>query len=131
MGDDNNIAQLISAATSRWGSVPDALRSELTELFSAALSTATAAEQETLLVTNPTSRPQRLQLAVIATDRKLDSMYHQEWCELSVSQRGALFLVYRRRDGQHYASRYDEGVTLPETLIAQLPPALAEALLDA
>lgn len=128
---DPRLDRLIATATGRWDAVPDALRDELAALFAPALAAADAAEPETLLVANPVTRPQRLRLGVVATDRDLDRMYRMEWCELGVTARGELILVYRRRNGDHYATVYDAGVTLPETLVIQLPPALAEALLDA
>jgi len=126
---DPRLDQLEAAACLRWTTVPEALRSELRTVFAEALAAADAAEAETIPVMNPTLRPQRLRLQVLAADRSQDAMYQQEWCELSAAANGALYLVYRRRDGDTYAVRYDGGVTMPEALAKQLPGVLAEAIL--
>jgi len=114
----------------RWSDPPAAAVSALDAELEPALARAGEAEPETLLVMNPTSRPRRLQLAVVCDDRSLDEMYHQEWCELAVAAAGQLYLIYRRRDGEDYGVAWDQGVTLPASLQPALPEALAVALLD-
>lgn len=126
---DTRLDGLLSALCLRWSAVPEALSAELRPLLAEALAAADAAEAEVIPVMNPTLRPQRLRLHVLAADRSQDAMYQQEWCELSVASKGGCYLVYRRRDGDHYAVHYDAGVTLPEALARQLPDALAEAIL--
>ena len=126
---DSRIDQLVAAACLRWRAVPPALDQELRALFAGALDAADAAATEVIPVMNPTLRPQRLRLHPLVTDHRQDAMYHQEWSELAVAANGGLYLVYRRRDGDHYAVRYDQGVTLPAALVESLPDTLAEALL--
>ena len=126
---DPRIDSLVANATPRWSAFPAAQKDALAVFLADALAAADAAEPETILVTNPTSRPQRLRLHVVASDRELDRMYQQEWCELSVAANGSLYLIYRRRDGEDYATRMDTGVTMPATLCTVLPDPLAEGLL--
>jgi len=127
--EDDRLDRLETECCQRWQHFPADQREALRELLLGALDGAVRAVPETILVTNPTSRPQRLRLHPVASDRELDRMYHQEWCELSVASGGGLYLVYRRRDGEDYATRYDAGVTMPATLCESLPEPLAEALL--
>jgi len=92
--------------------------------LSPALRTAAAADAEVLTVMNPVMRPVTLRLASLATDTALDAMYAQEWAELSVSANGALYLVYRRRDGEDYAVEWSPATSLPASLLRQLEPTL-------
>ncbi len=126
---DPRIDQLEAAACLRWKAFPTGQRAALRRLLAEALVAADAAEPETVPVMNPTLRPQRLRLAVLASDRSLDRMYQQEWSELAAGANGQLYLLYRRRDQEDYAIRYDAGVTLPSNMSEILPEALAEALL--
>lgn len=106
------------------------LRADLAELLGPVLEQAQEAASETLLVTSPTSRPRRLKLAVLAHDRRLDVMYQQEWAELSLSSAGELLLAYRHRDRQgDYAVVWSSATSLPDSMSADLPEALADALL--
>ena len=107
---------------------PDQLAA-LDDLLSDAIRRADAAEVEVLTVMNPVSRPQRLQLATIVSDAGLDTMYRQEWAELSASHDGRCFLVYRRRDGNHYAIQWTKATTLPASMLDVMPEPLTVALL--
>lgn len=126
---DERLDRLEASVCLRYRQVPEELRARLRPLLAAALSAADAAEPEVVQVINPTLRPQRLRLHAVATDRSQDRMYQQEWCEVAVAANGHLYLIYRRLDGAHHATRYDGGVTLPATMAAVLPEPLAEALL--
>ncbi len=112
----------------RWKAFPEAeaLDRELTD----ALERAAAAAPETLTVSTPVSRPMRLHLAILAEDRNLDPLYQREWAELSVSDRGVCYLVYRRRDGGHYAIEWSPSTLLPGTMGQQLSEPLAMAMLE-
>ena len=112
----------------RWTEFPEteALGQELR----AALAQAADAAPEVLTVSTPTSRPMRLRLAVLAVDRNLDPFYQREWAELAVSDRGVCYLVYRRRDGGHYAIEWSPSTVLPGTMNQQLPDLWAMAMLE-
>lgn len=127
---DGAVESVRKQCWSRWPTPPESDVTALDAMFTPLLQQAAEATAETLLVTNPTSRPRRLQLAVICDDRSLDAMYHQEWCELSIAANGLLLLIYRRRDGDDYAVSWDAAVTLPSTLLPQVPDELAVALFD-
>lgn len=102
----------------------------LNTLLHQALAQAAAAEPETIEVLGTTTRPRRLRLAVLAADHGVDAMYQLEWVELAASDAGELFLVFRRRDGQNYATACGQATALPTTLANSLPEPLAAALLD-
>jgi hypothetical protein len=123
------IERAYAAVTERWQAFPDSQVDELKELLSQGHAAADAAAVEILTVMNPTTRPQPLRLAVLARDDGIDNLYHQEWCELAIEAGGGLYLVYRRKDGNHYAVSWSPATTLPETLQRALPPALALAVL--
>ena len=123
-------ARLRSQLLTRWRAFPESERGALDALLDGALERAAAAEAEVLTVMNPVSRPQRLRLAVIVGEGDLDSMYHNEWAELSVSHEGRCYLVYRRRDGGDYAVEWSPATMLPPTLMRRLPDPLATALLE-
>jgi len=112
----------------RWTEFPeaDAFDQALREV----LVQAAEAVPEVLTVSTPTSRPMRLRLAVLAVDRNLDPFYQREWAELAVSDRGVCYLVYRRRDGGHYAIEWSPSTVLPGTMNQQLPDLLAMAMLE-
>ena len=112
----------------RWTEFPeaDAFEQELRDV----LVQAAAATPEVLTVSTPTSRPMRLRLAVLAVDRNLDPFYQREWAELAVSDRGVCYLVYRRRDGGHYAIEWSPSTVLPGTMNQQLPDLWAMAMLE-
>lgn len=112
----------------RWTEFPeaDAFDQALREV----LGQAAEAAPEVLTVSTPTSRPMRLRLAVLAVDRNLDPFYQREWAELAVSARGVCYLVYRRRDGGHYAIEWSPSTVLPGTMNQQLPDLWAMAMLE-
>ena len=103
------------------GAAPHA---EIERELGEALARATAATPAVITVMNPVTRPVTLQLAVLATDDQLDTMYAQEWGEFSLGADGELYLVYRRRDGNDYATRWTPATTLPASLLGALSPAL-------
>lgn len=109
---------------------PDALRPSLRAELSDALERARQAEPVTMTVMNPTSVPRVLRLGVLVTDGDLDTMYAQDSAELSVSDTGSLYLVYRLRDGGDYAVEWTPATTLPQTMVQRLTPALVSALLE-
>ena len=119
-------AQLLT----RWRSFPPRTLEALEHLLDEGLARAEQAEPEVLTVMNPVSRPMRLRLAPIAADADLDRMYHRASAELSLSEDGRCFLVYRQRDGGDYAVLWSGATSLPEALLARLPEPLAAALLD-
>ena len=124
------LARLRAQVLARWNAFPDKLRDELDALLAEALSRAAATGPETLTVMDPTSRPQRLQLATVVAEADLDSFYHNEWAELAVSHDGRLFLVYRRRDGGDYAVTWSQATTVPAPIMQALPDVLAVAILE-
>ena len=124
------LARLRAQVLARWRAFPDARRGELDALLAGALTRAAAADPEVLTVMDPTSRPQRLRLAIVVAEADLDSFYHNEWAELAVSHDGRLFLVYRRRDGGDYAVTWSQATTVPAPIMRALPDVLAVALLE-
>ena len=124
------LARLRAQVLARWRAFPDARRGALDALLAGALTRAAAADPEVLTVMDPTSRPQRLRLAVVVAEADLDSFYHNEWAELAVSHDGRLFLVYRRRDGGDYAVTWSQATTVPAPIMQALPDVLAVALLE-
>lgn len=127
--DEDARARLLERVLERWRAFPDDLRGALEAELERGLAAAAGAAPETLTVMNPVSRPRRLRLATLAADRALDTMYHREWAELSVSDDGRLYLVYRRRDGGDYAIEWSPATTLPATLQEALSEPLSLALL--
>ncbi len=127
---DNPLARLRSQILIRWTAFPQTQSGELDALLSDALERAAVAEPEVLTVMDPTSRPQRLRLATVVEAADLDSFYHNEWAELTVSHDGRLFLVYRRRDGGDYAVTWSQATTVPVPVMRGLPDVLATALLE-
>ena len=124
------LARLRAQVLARWNAFPDKLRDELDALLAEALARAAATGPEALTVMDPTSRPQRLQLATVVAEADLDSFYHNEWAELAVSHDGRLFLVYRRRDGGDYAVTWSQATTVPAPIMQALPDVLAVAILE-
>ena len=124
------LARLRAQVLARWCAFPDARRDELDALLAGALTRAAATDPEVLTVMDPTSRPQRLRLAVVVAEADLDSFYHNEWAELAVSHDGRLFLVYRRRDGGDYAVTWSQATTVPAPIMQALPDVLAVAMLE-
>lgn len=122
------LERLRSQLLQRWKAFPET--QALDRALKEALEQATQAEPETITVSTPVSRPMRLRLAVLAVDRNLDPFYQREWAELSVSSRGMCYLVYRRRDGGHYAIEWSPSTVLPGTMNQQLPDLLAMAMLE-
>jgi hypothetical protein len=114
----------------RWRQFPPERLDELDAELDAALTQAQAAKPEMLTVMNPVSRPLRLRLAVLVSDRDLDPLYRLEWAELAVSDRGRCYLVYRRRDGGDYAIEWSPSTTLPASMADDLSDVLALALLE-
>lgn len=127
---DSDLDRLKDQVLARWRAFPPALSSTLDSELSAALEQSRTATPELMTVMNPVSRPTQLKLGLLVTDAGLDTMYAQEWGELCVSDAGCLYLVYRRRDGNHYAIVWTPATTLPPTMMACLSPALAAALLE-
>ena len=119
-------AQLLA----RWRAFPEDQHEALDALLAAGLDEAEAAPAEVITVMNPVSRPARLRLAALVSDAGLDRMYRQEWAELSVSDRGHCYLVYRRRDGARYAIEWSPATSIPESMMSALPDVLALAMLD-
>lgn len=118
---------LIATLTARWSAFPEPHASALRERLEQALSQAQAASPEVITVAGTTTRPQVLRFAVLATASS-DDWYHQEWSEFCVAAEGGAWIVYRRRDGQHYAAPYSAGSALPEGLMTNLEPCLVLAL---
>ena len=87
-------------------------------------------EPERITVMNPVSRPTRMRLGVLLTDAGLDTMYSQEHAELSVSDTGKLYLVYRRSQSGDYAIEWSPATTLPPTMMDSLSEPLAEVMLS-
>jgi len=87
-------------------------------------------DPERITVMNPVSRPARMRLGVLLTDAGLDTMYSQECAELSVSDTGKLYLVYRRSQSGDYAIEWTPATTLPPTMMDSLSEPLAEVLLN-
>lgn len=114
----------------RWRSFPPGPMEALERLLDDGLERARAAEPELITVMNPATRPMRLRLAPLAADADLDRMYHRASAELSVSDDGRCYLVYRQRDGGDYAVLWSGATALPEALLARLPEPLAAALLE-
>ncbi len=127
MGEPAAIDRLRQALHRGRNAAPEA---ELDAVLTEALERAAAAAPETIEVLATTTRPRRLQLAVLAADHSVDTMYQQEWVELSASASGELLLVFRRRDGASYATPCGQATALPPTLATALPEPLAAALLD-
>lgn len=113
----------------RWTAFPAADRAALDALLQEALARAAQAERERLTVAGVSTHPLPLRLAVLVSDAELDTMYRQEWAELSVSDDGRCYLVYRRRGGNDYALEWTPATTLPESMARALPDVLALALL--
>lgn len=113
-----------------WRQPPAALCDALDAILAEALQRAAATEAEVLTVMNPTSRPQRLRLAVVADDAALDSFYHNQWAEFAISDQGRAYLLYRRRDGGDYAVEWSTATSVPGGLMARLPDALAEVMFE-
>ena len=128
--DDTAMQRLRTQLLQRWTRFPAAPRAALDELLRDGLARAATAASETITVTSPVSRSQRLRLATLVSDRALDAMYQQEWAELAVSSSGRCYLIYRRRDGGDYAIEWSPSTTLPTTMTALLPDELALAMLE-
>jgi len=129
MAESDPLRRLRKQLLQRWRAFPSDQSAALDTVLRAALAEAEAAEPELITVMNPVSRPQRLQLATLVSDKGLDTMYYLEWGELAVSHAGHCYLVYRRRDGGSYAIEWSPATTLPTTMAGQLPDCLALAML--
>ena len=124
------LERLRAQVLERWHAFPRERADELDALLGDALAHAGKAEPELLTVMNPTSRPQRLRLAVLVGEAELDSFYGREWAELCVSAQGRCYLVYRRRDGGDYAVEWSPSTTIPGTMMSALPDVLELAMLE-
>jgi hypothetical protein len=124
------LQHLLDQLLQRWRQFPPDRLAELSGELETALAEAGNAQPELLTVMNPTSRPLRLRLAVLVSDRDLDTFYRQEWAELAVSDRGRCYLVYRRRGGGDYAIEWSPATTLPASMAGELSEVLALALLE-
>ena len=118
---------LLETLTSRWSTYPQEYAQDLHTLLEKALTEAASASPEVLTVAGTTTRPQVLKLANLAKASS-DDWYAQDWTEFACSHDGQAFIVYRRKDGEHYAAPWSEGSALPEDLMKSLPPALVMAL---
>ncbi len=107
----------------------DNIRHQLEAELASAISQCFTEESERITVMNPVSRPTRMRLGVLLTDAGLDTMYSQEHAELSVSDTGKLYLVYRRSQSGDYAIEWSPATTLPPTMMDSLSEPLAEVLL--
>ncbi|TVR46194.1 MAG: hypothetical protein EA402_02960 [Planctomycetota bacterium] len=121
------IDALFNALTGRWSAFPEPQRSQLRERIEQALNAAAEAQPEVITVAGHSTRPQVLRLHPLATASS-DDWYQQEWTEFAVAAEGGAWIVYRRRDGQHYAAPFSEGSALPETLMKSLEPCLVMAI---
>ena len=129
MADQDPLNRLRKQLLLRWQTFPADQLNDLDSILSSALIDAAAAEPELITVMNPVTRPRRLQLATLVSDKGLDTMYQLEWAELAISSEGQCYLVYRRRSGGDYAIVWSPATTLPATMPGQLPESLALALL--
>ena len=102
------------------------LKAELLSAFNACFIN----DPERITVMNPISRPTRMRLGVLHSDADLDTMYSQERAELSVSDSGKLYLVYRRSQSGDYAIEWTPATTLPPTMMDSLSEPLADVLLS-
>jgi hypothetical protein len=94
-----------------------------------ALAAAAAAAPETIMVSDATSRPLPLRLAVVVADHGADPMYQREWVEFAVEARGGLYVVYRFKNGEDHAVPWMPSISLPDGLMRSFGPALAAAVL--
>jgi hypothetical protein len=124
------IGRLRAQLLRRWRAFPEEKSRALDRELEGALKRAAEADPEVITVMNPMSRPLTRRLATLVTDGGLDKMYRQEWAELAVSEDGCCYLVYRRRDGNHYAIEWSPATALPETMMSELSEPLASALLE-
>ena len=128
MSEQHNILQeLITALTARWQQFPDDLQQELLQLLGEAITSASSQQPEVITVAGTTTRPQVLRLACIAKASS-DDWYRQAWTEFAISHDGHAWIIYRRKDGEHYAAPWSEGSAMPEDLLKSLPPCLVMAL---
>lgn len=127
---DAPLDKLCRQLLQRWRHFPEDDLTRLRELLSGALASAAAAEAEVITVMSPVSHPARLQLARLVAEADLDSFYHQEWAELSVSHDGTCYLIYRRQDGGDYAVTWSSATSVPTGMLASMPPELAKAMLE-
>jgi len=105
------------------------LQQELKSELASAINQCFSNDPERITVMNPVSRPIRMRLGIVLTDAGLDTMYSQERAELSVSDSGKLYLVYRRSQSGDYAIEWTPATTLPPTMMDSLSEPLAEVLL--
>lgn len=120
--------RLFAQITPGWDDFPEA--GALRALIEDALARAAGAERESLTITSPTSRRRSVRLAVLCGPASLDSFYAGEAAELSTSDTGECYLVYRRNDGGDYAVQWSTATALPESLVAACPDVLARAMFD-
>jgi hypothetical protein len=107
-----------------------ARQDELDELLLEALTRAAKTDVQLITVTSPASRLLRLRLAPVTERASLDTLYNGESAELSVSDDGRCFLVYRRNDGGDYAVQWSTATLVPEALLREIPDVLASAMFD-
>lgn len=130
MAEFTPLQRLRTQLLQRWQHFPVEHSVALDTELQSALEQAAAAKPEVITVMNPTSRPQRLRLAVLVSDTALDSLYHREWAELAVSDKGVLYLVYRRSDGGDYAVEWSSATPIPTSMLDHLSESLALALFE-
>lgn len=127
--DPSSLERLLRQILQRWREFPPHLREALELELGAAIAVAMDSPPELLTVAGSVSRPQHLRLGVLVADEALDTMYGQDRAELSVSDRGLLYLVYRLRDGGDYATEWSPAAAIPATMMDRLSEPLATALL--
>lgn len=121
--------KLMERLVAKKSGLNDDMRQQLEAELTSAFDQCFANEPERITVMNPVSRPTRMRLGVLLTDAGLDTMYSQERAELSVSDTGKLYLVYRRSQSGDYAIEWTPATTLPPTMMDSLSDPLAEVLL--
>ena len=86
-------------------------------------------EPERIAVQDGTGlRPRRLRFVPVASDRGLDTMYQQEWAELALANDGHLYFIMRYLSQDDFASQWSPAVTLPSSLLDQVPDWLVNYL---
>jgi hypothetical protein len=122
------LQRLLTQVVINWTAFPQT--EALETLLRQHLAEAAAADVEVLTVSTPVSRVRRLRLATVCGPASLDSFYSGEAAELSISDDGCCYLVYRRSDGGDYAVQWSSATAIPDALVADVPDLLATAMFD-
>lgn len=123
---DATIDKAIATLTADWDDFPEA--EELRAFLSEQIAKAGENELELLTIAGATSRPRPLRLVVLATGFN-EQLYRREWTELSLSSAGDILVIFRDKDGGDYATPMGTASALPESLMSNLPPIVAMAVL--